>query len=129
MLNINSSKSLSLVYNKVVFLIKSGLILNDNSIEAVIKSFLFVSTNLDRFDSSTLAKRIIKKIRSNLVFKVVLNLKNQILGCVMIDKNITRMIARKGYKQIKLSTAKKYRLKALNNSELIKRSVFYEMYE
>ena len=57
MLNINGSKSISLAYNKVLFLIKSGLILNDNSIETVIKSFLFVSTNLDRFDSATLAKQ------------------------------------------------------------------------
>ena len=118
-----------LLHIEILFLIKSGLILNDNSIEAVIKSFLFVSTNLDRFDSATLAKTIIKKIRSSLVFKVVLNLKNEILGAVMVDKSITRMVARKGYKQIKLSTAKKYRLKALNNSELIKRSVLHEMYE
>ena len=129
MLSINSSSSISLVYNKVLFLIRSGLILNDNSIEAVIKSFLFVSTTLDRFDSAKLAKRIIKKIRSNLVFKVVLNLKNEVLGCVMVDSSIKRMVARNGYKQIKLSTAKKYRLKALNNSELIKRSVLHEMYE
>ena len=72
---------------------------------------------------------MIKKIRSSLVFKVVLNLKNEILGCVMIDKSIKRMTARKGYKQIKLSTAKKYRVKALKCSELIKRSVLHEMYE